>query len=57
MSLKQKTYEGYGWFNMMNVAFNHNLTKENSDLIIDDELNPESHWTIKVKPGFLHTTY
>jgi len=57
MSLKQKTYEGYGWWNMLQVSLNHNLNKENSDLIIDDTNNPESHWLIKVKPGFLHTTW
>ena len=54
---RHRKYEGYGWWKMMEVAFNHNLNKENSDLIVDDPLNPESHWMIKVKRGFLMTTY
>jgi len=55
--LKQKTYEGYGWWKMMDISLQHNLTKENSDLTIDDPTDPESHWIIRVKPGFLATTY
>ena len=56
MTLKQKTYEGYGLMKMMDVCYDHRLTKENSDMIVDDYNDPNSHWTIKVKPGFLHTT-
>ena len=57
MSLKQKTYTGYGIEKMLDTAWYHNLTKENSVLTVDDYNNPNSHWTIKVKPGFLSTTY
>ena len=56
MSLKQKTYTGYGIEKMLDTAWYHNLTKENSDLIVDDYNNLNTRWTIKVKPGFLHTT-
>lgn len=56
MSLKQKTYEGYGMWDMLNISKEHNLSKENSDLHVDDYNNPNSHWIIRVKPGFLHTT-
>lgn len=57
MSLKQKTYTGYGIEKMLDTAWYHNLTKENSVLTVDDYNNPNSRWTIKVKPGFLSTTY
>jgi len=56
MSLKQRTYEGYGWWKLLEVCKEHNLTKENSDLVVDNTNDPESHWIVKVKPGFLHTT-
>ena len=55
--MKQKTYEGYGMWDLLNVCYNHNLTKENSDLTVKDPNDPNSHWIVKVKPGFLHTTY
>lgn len=57
MSLKQRTYEGYGIEKMLDTAWYHNLTKENSVLTVDDYNDPNTHWTIKVKPGFLSTTY
>lgn len=56
MSLKQRTYEGYGVQKMLDVSKRHNLTKENSVLTVDDYNDPNSYWIIKVKPGFLHTT-
>ena len=57
MSMKQRTYEGYGIEKMLDAAWYHNLTKQNSDLIVDDYNDPNSHWTIKVKPGLLHTIH
>ena len=57
MSLKRRTYTGYGIEKMLDTAWYHNLTKENSVLTVEDYNNPSSHWLIKVKPGFLHTTW
>lgn len=57
MSLKQRTYEGYGMWDLLNVCHAHNLTKENSILTVKDTNDPNSHWIVKVKPGFLSTTY
>ena len=57
MSLKQRTYEGYGVMNCLEVCARHNLTKQNSDLKIENTENLNSRWIVKVKPGFLHTTF
>ena len=35
MSLKQKTYTGYGIEKMLDTAWYHNLTKENSVLTVE----------------------
>lgn len=56
MSLKQRTYEGYGIAKCLDVCAKHNLTKQNSDLKVDNPNDLNSHWSVKVKPGFLHTT-
>lgn len=57
MAIKQRTYEGYGMQSMLDTAYYHHLTKENSDLKVDDYNDPCTHWTIKVKPGFMADTY
>lgn len=57
MALKHRIYTGYGIERMLDTAWYHNLTKENSVLIIESYNDPNSRWTIKVKPGFLSTTY
>lgn len=49
MAFKQKTYEGYGMKNVLDVAHEHHLTKANSDLKVDDYNDPNSHWIIRVK--------
>lgn len=56
MSLKQRTYEGYGMQDLLDTCKRHNITKENSDLTVKDTNDPNSYWIVKVKPGFLHTT-
>lgn len=52
MAKKQLTYEGYGLLKMLDVSYYHNLTKQNSDLKVDDYNDPNTHWIIRVKPGF-----
>lgn len=49
MAIKQKTYEGYGIYKMLDISYQHHLTKENSDLKVDDYNDPNTHWTITVK--------
>ncbi|MBO4622441.1 MAG: hypothetical protein J5691_01005 [Bacilli bacterium] len=56
MSLKQRTYSGRGLEKMLDTSWYHHLTKENSILKVDDYNDPNTYWTIKVKPGYIHTT-
>lgn len=56
MAIKQKTYEGYGMMKLLDVCWEHHLTKQNSDLVVDDYDNPNSHWIVRVKPGYITTT-
>lgn len=45
----RKIYSGYGVAKMLDTAFRHGLTKDNSILRIRDKTNLDSYWTITVK--------
>ena len=47
--MKQKTYEGYGIWEMLRICKKFGLTKFNSDLQVKNYNDFSSKWTIKTK--------